>query len=100
MADISLTITIPESYVPRVRESFHGMANREIQVSHKNANLTLKYDPKGMQETEKQFAQRVLKSLGKTLIGVFEYNVDVDRHAEEVNKIAIPSVEIPDDLIN
>jgi hypothetical protein len=100
MPDVNLTLTIPNQYVSRALDALNGLADKELQMQNINGQLRdFKYDPKQGGETNKDFAERVFRVIGKALIRLYEYDEDYDRYTTDIGAVAQPSESVPQDII-
>jgi hypothetical protein len=100
MADIDLTVTIPDSKAVRVQEAFNGMANNKIQMQFDNINHEFIYDERQNGETNKEYAQRILRELAKSLIKIYELDKDFkERYIPEIKAVQEPAINVPNDIL-
>ena len=109
MADVQLTITIPDVHTTRVLDAFTKAAGARIELmAHKhtenndfNANWSFEYaeqDTAGG-ETAKQFGARVILELTKALVKMVDYAEDQARYRTEVSAITPAAQDVPEDVI-
>ena len=98
---VELIINVPDASQSRVVESFDGMANRSIQLNFNGLKFEFIYTERDTSggETYKQFAQRVLKELGKLLMNIYETEKDFrERYLPEREAVELPNIVIPDEV--
>ena len=107
MADVDLTITIPDAHTVRVLDAFNKAAGARIELmAHKsvgdtnfNANWSFQYAEKDASENNKQFAVRAILELTKALVKMVDYAEDQDRYRTEVSAITPANQDVPEDII-
>jgi len=103
MADVQLTLTIPDQHVTRVLEAFVGLDDASIKIVVQGTEYEAKwrytYLPQQPGETTKQFAIRVIRAHIVAMIRVHALKDDIRRYDEAVTAIPIPEQNIPDDII-
>lgn len=100
MADINITITIPDAWVSRVQDAITGQAEKRISTQFESANLSYQYTAKGGAETWIEFAGRVFKEHLKQQIKLYELSEDIARYDSEINSIDLPSEDVPDEILS
>ena len=107
MADVDLTITIPDAHTVRVLDAFTKAAGARIELmAHKhtennefNANWSYSYDEQQPGETAKQFAVRVILEQIKALVKLVDYAEDQDRYRTAVAAITPATQDVPDNIV-
>jgi anaerobic ribonucleoside-triphosphate reductase len=100
MADITLNITIPDNWVNRVKVVNHNMANVTFDFVLNNANIQLRYQEIQDGETEKQFAERIVRDIYKSFISLYELDKDYkERYIPAQQAIQTPNVDLPEDIL-
>ena len=99
MADVNLTITIPEKYISRTIDAFYGEANKSIELRDDAEHTIFKYLPRQEKETNQQFSERVIKELIVALVKCYELHAERVRYNEAVAKVNPPFVTVPDDIV-
>ena len=108
MADVEITVVIPEAWVDDTVEAFTKVAGSRIDMhAHKsteasefNANWDFTIAPKGETEGAKAFGARFFKELGLAVVRMYQYAKDRDRYRTEVSEITSAHQDVPDDAIN
>ena len=108
MADVEITVVIPEAWVADTVEAFTAVAGARIDMmAHKsvgdtefNANWDFTIAPKGESEGAKAFGARFFKELGLAVVRLYQYAKDRDRYRTEVSGIESAHQDVPDDAIN
>lgn len=100
MADINITITIPEEWAPDVQEAFNGQADKPIGLTFETAHKNYTYAPRDITggETQLQFAQRVIRTHLKQQVIIFKKSVDQVRWETEINSVDPVLEDIPEDI--
>ena len=98
MADIDITITIPDAWVPRVQDALTNQANKSISIDFDNATIRYSYDPKGS-DTWVEFAERAFKEHLKNQIKVSELSIDNERYRTDISEIEQPSEDVPENIL-
>jgi len=105
MADIELTIRIPDAYITRTIDAFTGVAGARIDLmAHNpetefNANWNFTISPKDDAEPLKSFGERFLRELGLAVIRMWDYAEDQDRYRTAVSTIPSAAQDVPDDIL-
>lgn len=103
MADIVLSITIPEEHQQRIVDAFTRASGKELELSA-NHNMfdgrwCFNIDKKQQEETMKQFGERFLRELGKAVIRLVSLYDDSLRYKSEIGEIERPAQDVPDDIL-
>lgn len=100
---VEITISIPDQYVSRVLEALLGLSGKTIELmvhgDDFHGDWRYSYSPKLPNETNKQFAERVVRENIKALVKLFDYAEDIERYNAEVALITSPVQDVPDDII-
>jgi hypothetical protein len=99
MADVNLTITIPDAYVQRTLDAFNGLAERDIRLKVDYQTMNLNFDQKDEAENNIQFGQRVIRQSILHLIKLYELDKDFKRFTSEKDAITEVSIDVPEDLL-
>ncbi|KKL47154.1 hypothetical protein LCGC14_2338360, partial [marine sediment metagenome] len=102
-AAVQITLTVPDVAVPIVLDAFNDLAGENIEISvHSDdfdGNWSYRYAPKDPNETQKQFAQRVIKEHVRAMVRLVESAKEYERYKTEINAIPPPDINIPDGII-
>ena len=70
MADLEITVTIPDQHTARAMNTINGLAGKEIELNVSEPDFRgdgrLSFEPKQAGETNKDFAQRVIAQSGRS----------------------------------
>lgn len=103
MADISLTIIIPDEYQSLVIDSFSRITDRPLKLScHSNdfeGSWEFSIAGKTEEESYLDYGKRVICELGKAVINLVDLKDDTDRYVVEVGAIDLPESDIPNDVL-
>jgi len=99
MADLNITITIPENYIPRVQEAFNSLAATEIELKNEFARIFFEIPEKQTGESNLQFGRRFIRKAMKQFVRLHELDEDGDRYKSEVSAVSPPEESVPDDII-
>jgi hypothetical protein len=109
MADVDLTVTIPDAWQAKVLDAFTQSAGAYLRLeidkhdpnpeNELRAEWQLTIAPKGETETLKQFGQRFLRELGKAVVNAIDKKEDEDRYRSEVSAITPPVSDVPTDIL-
>lgn len=99
MADVNITITVPDAWVSRTLTALNGMAEKKIGINFENAMRPYEYESKAAEETNIQFAKRVFTDMIKYHIKAYEWNEDYQRFVNESIAITAISEDVPDDIL-
>lgn len=100
MADVTLSVTIPDAYVTRVLTAISGLADKKLKLKNDGIiEFEFTYLGKQNGETNKAFAKIFLKILVKTAVKLNEFSADVIRYKNDTSAIALPSQNVPDGII-
>ena len=96
-----ITLSVPDQHVQTILNAFNNLAgkNIEIQAHDINGHWSFSFDAKDEEETNEQFAKRVIKELVRALVRLDDYADDYDRYRDEVAGLNPPSQDIPDGII-
>ena len=108
MADVVLNITIPDAYVLRTLAAFNTIVDTHITIEARghgdpknefNGHMDFTIQPNQAGETNKQFGERVFRSLGLAVIKMVEKEADEDRYRTAVATIPPPTEKVPTDIL-
>ena len=99
MADVNVTITIPEMYISRIISAFTGYANISLDLSTESGRWGFSYLPKQTGETNMDFGERVIKNLILALVRCYELDQDYIRYRNAVGAVTPPSQSVPDGIV-
>ena len=105
MADIEVTITIPDEHVPRVVATFNALCGAEVTMHSTNAttgipgNSHISIAEKGESETNLQMGKRIIKRLILGAVELSEKGAEDNRYQSEIAAVTPPTVEVSDDII-
>ena len=99
MADVNVTITVPDAWVIRTLEAINGMADKDIRIEFERAIQSYKYEAKTALENNLQFAKRVFKEMILQHIKAFELDAAYDVYFSSINAIEQPTEDVPEDLL-
>ena len=110
MADVNLTITIPDAQVTRVFDTFTKLADRNIILRtslspiepggrEPEGSWVLKFSSKLVSETNKQFGIRAILETIRALVKLKEYTEDTQRYHNDVSVVIPPSQNVPDNIV-
>lgn len=107
-AAVQVSLIIPDVAVPVVLDAFDTLANQHIDLEVHNPSggemlegrWSYRYAPKDPNETEKQFAERVIKEHIRALVRLAKDAEERKRHDEEIAAVTPIDVNIPDDIID
>ena len=98
MADIDITITIPDAWVTRVQDALTNQASKNISIDFENGHIDYSYEPKGS-DNWVQFAQRAFREHLKNQIKVSELSIDNERYRTDISGIEQPGEDVPEDIL-
>jgi len=102
MADIILKTKIPDKnyYKQRVIDAVSGLATVPMILKIKDGlEIELEYAVKQSGETNEQFGERWLRTLGKSQVKLFELLKDYQRYEAEQGVLVPPSESVPEDIL-
>lgn len=105
MADINLTITIPNTHLSRAIEYMNLLGgtifNLEVEKLDLRATARSRNPlPEQGTETNKEYAERVFRVLGVTLFDAIDTFLDErDRYKPAIQAIEPPVSDVPDDIL-
>lgn len=108
MADVNLTITIPEAKIDEACVGLNKIANQTCRIEimiegvgdsdfHCYANTVL--NKKGASETNKQLGKRVLCTLGKAMIKAGQQAIRDEDYKDDISAIVKEIYDIPEDIL-
>jgi hypothetical protein len=108
MADVKLEITVPNAWTTRVLNAFTTIADTHIWITSQGSSvdhndfhgtISLRIDAQQGGETAKEFGERVLRELGKSIVKLVELAQDTDRYQTDVNNVTPASESVPEDIL-
>lgn len=109
MADVVLTITIPDAMIARTLAAFNKIAGTHVMIEARGSNpdpaqdfdarWDFRIEPQQVGETPKQFGQRVLRELGKAVINMVDKAEDDVRYRTQVAAVVPPASDVPEDVL-
>jgi hypothetical protein len=99
MADVNITITVPDAWVNRTLTALNGMADKNIQIGLDRGFMSYRYDAKKPEETNIVFAKRAFVEMIKNHIKAFEFSEDQERYATDISSVEPASVDVPDGIL-
>ena len=108
MADVNVTITIPDAWVTKVLAAFNTIADTHMTIEARGSgDPATEFDgrwdfwiaPKGPGETNIQFGQRVLRELGKAVVSMVDKAEDDVRYRTEIAAVVPPASDVPTDIL-
>lgn len=103
MADVDLTVTVPEVWQTKVVDSFTTIAGANILIHINKPGLNARWKftiaPKGASETLVQFGSRFLRELGIAYVNAVDKAEDEDRYKAAIAAIPPPISDVPDNIL-
>jgi len=109
MADVPLTIIVPDAWIIKVLDAFNKIAGTHMTIEARGSNpepsldfdarWDFRIDAKGVSETNTEFGQRVLRELGKAVINMVDKAEDETRYRTEISAILPPVSDVPTDVL-
>ena len=107
MADVEITVVIPEAWVSDTVEAFTKVAGSHIDIrAHKfigdvdfNGDWSFTIAPKGETEGAKAFGARFFKELGLAIVRLYKFSESRDARRDAVALIPPASQDVPDDAM-
>jgi len=101
MADIILETKIPSVLASRALEYLNKAADKNIEINIMDlmARWEFSYQAKQAGETNKQYAERVIRELVKGLMRAIDLAEDSERHNTEVSNLVLPNQDVPDNIV-
>jgi hypothetical protein len=98
MADVNLTITIPDEHVSRVEDAFNGLAGEDITLDSISLNSRKEFNisPKEGGETDKQFAERFIRQSMWRFVKLWEQHEHDDDYEADVSAIIHVQDSVPE----
>jgi hypothetical protein len=112
MADVQITITIPDAHVATCVESFNTLAGKELAVAYSRGEtspdvgdkMDFLIEEKGSGETNMDFGKRFIIELVKNAVrlGVFTKNLNAYKASmrDAIKDVAQTSKEVDENIIN
>lgn len=102
MADVTLTVTIPDAYVQRVIDAVTGYAGDELTLRAERSGPEQRYSYLAKQagETAVEYGSRFLKEYIRAFVKLYELDMDMSRYNSDVQGVAQPSVNVPDGIVS
>ena len=101
MADIILETKIPSVLASRALEYLNKAAGKNIEINIMDlmARWEFLYQEKQTGETNKQYAERVIRELVKGLMRAIDLSEDSERYNTEVSTLILPNQDVPDNIV-
>lgn len=103
MADVNLTIVIPDAYITRVLDALNAVAGASFSIEATKDDTHAHWDftiaPKGASETNRDFAKRFIRELGKAVINMVDKAEDEQRYRDEISIISPPVSDVPNSIL-
>lgn len=103
MADVQLTLTVPDAYVTRVLAAMNHADGRLVEVSvgdaaiGDNYGFTTAIEKGGMGNAE--YAKYFIMQLIKTYVRAYEFGVDRVRFESEQAAVTPATQNVPDEIV-
>lgn len=103
MADVQITITIPDAWTTKVLDAFQRTSGKNLRLeahgpdSHSDWSFTI--GPQGPGESAVAFGKRFITQLGKAVVDMVDYADDRDRYSSEISAIQPPQSDVPEGII-
>lgn len=101
MADVTLSIIIPDEHQGRVLAALNAYADKTIQMQIRVTDVD-KWNwfyPERGTDGPKVWAEKILRKFFVNLVKCYEYNLDLDRYNSDIAAIAQASESVPDEII-
>lgn len=100
MADIQLEITGVSEHVPLILEAFQFYEGNSIEMSSplKSDRFEFTFPVKG-NDTNKDFAENVVKECIKAIVKMYKLGQDRDRYSSDVSNVTLPDHNVPDGIV-
>lgn len=102
-AVVQVTLSVPDVAVSLVLDAFNKLAGENIDIRVDSDTFkggwTYQYEPKDPNETQKQFAGRVIKEHIRAMVRLVETAKELERYQAEIAAITPPDVNVPDGII-
>ena len=109
MADVTLEVTVPNTWITRVLNAFNTVADTHMMIEARghapnpedefDGRWDFRIQDKQPAENNKQFGERVLRELGKAVVHMVDKAEDDVRYRNEVAVITPPASDVPDDIL-
>ena len=108
MADVNLQLIIPDAHTIKVLDAFNVIVDNHIKIDVQSSDIRhndftgswdFRIDPKSIEETNKEFGERVLRELGKAMVHLVDKAEDRIRYRNEIDAIDPPASDAPEDVI-
>ena len=104
MADVQITLTIPDAHVQDVIDSFTKNAGAKLEIraiypDSLNGKWNYTIEPKGAGESLQQFGKRFIKEHIKALLDMDSLTADKEAKAAQHDAIPEPQSSVPSEVI-
>lgn len=103
MMAVEIKITIQEQHINRVLEALTGLAGKTLDLMVADGTFhgdwSYEYAPKSDDETNKEFAARVIRENIKAMLKLHSMAIDRERYSEAIKAISQPMQSVPDNII-
>lgn len=104
MADIEITLTIPDAYVSQAIDSFIFVGGSHMRLEMNKTDGTFGDIDFVIQERQEgetllQYGKRVFRTLGKAVLDMVDKEEDRSRYNSEINAIVLPHSDVDEEII-
>jgi len=96
----NITITINDAQISRAMDAFNVLAGEELTIRWDGDEKIFSYNAKTSGETNMDFGKRLIATIIKQFVKVYEKKIDNDRYSQEINSITPSNENIPEDIIS
>lgn len=101
MADVQLTITAKNGYVPLILEAMAHYADKPLLIEglmDSKSHFEFSYPAKGG-DSNKVWAEKFIKQLVRSIVRMYKLREDSIRYSGDIDSVALPLQDVPDEIV-
>lgn len=101
MADVELSVIIPDEHVSRVVDAFTAYDDMAVETTVRIPGLdkwTWTF-PTRNGDTAKVFGENVLRAFVRAIVRSYEYGLDEERYDTEIDAVDPADQSVPDEIV-
>lgn len=104
MADLKITITIPEANQKRIKDAINALLGNQASLSvflEKKGLMSydFSFSKQDKNESDADFYKRFFTEIVKMYVGCYEMANDKERYVNQIKSIDPPNVDVPNQII-
>ena len=108
MPDVTLTVTVPDAWITKTLGAFNTIADTHMTIEARGHapdpqdEFNGRFDfriIRDLGDNDKQWAERVLRELGKAVVKMVDLAEDNVRYREEISSVLPPTENVDDGVL-